>query len=225
MMGRSHSLSGAVAGLAAAPLVGTLTHRPLGPGGLALMAAVTAGAALLPDLDHEDGTLSHALGPVSDLATKAVAWASGGHRHATHSLAFALAAGLGTWALVGYASRWAMLALVLALIAAGLRALDVNATAGWPRCWLAAAVITGAAGRWYGGPWSWLPYAVGLGCLAHLAGDLLTPEGCPLLWPRRGRWDVPGIDITTDTWRETRVIAPGLALAVVVLVARAWIQL
>ena len=222
MLGRTHALSGSVLWLAASPTLAHLTHGTLDGPSLALGAVVCAGAALLPDLDDSGGTLSHALGPVSDLLTKAVAKLSGGHRHATHSLTFAAASGVGTWALVAYVSRWAMLALVLALVAAALRATDLIATAGWPRCWVTAAAIIALAGWRLPGPWSWLPWAVVLGCLAHLAGDLLTPRGIRLLWPLGWRVEAPLVDITTGTWRETRVIAPVLGLAMLWL---GWIRL
>lgn len=217
MMARSHSLSGCAIWLGAAPLVGTLTGRALGPGTLALGAGVCAGAALLPDLDHEDGTLAHALGPATRQLTRLVANLSGGHRHATHSLAFAAAAGVGAWVLAGHASRWATLALVLALLAAALRALDIGATAGWPRCWLAAAALTAVAGWRMPGAWPFMPWAVALGCLAHLAGDWLTPEGVALLWPWGVRFELPVIDIHTDRWTERRIIAPLLLVAIGVL--------
>jgi membrane-bound metal-dependent hydrolase YbcI (DUF457 family) len=217
MMGRSHVLTGAAGWLAVAPQVAQAAGRSLGPGALALGAGVCAGAALLPDLDHEDGTLAHALGPATHLLTRLVAWASGGHRHATHSLAFAAAAGAGTWALAGHASRWATLGLTLALLAAGLRALDINATAGWPRCWLAAAALTAIA--WWRMPpaWPFIPWSVALGCLAHLAGDWLTPEGVALLWPWGVRFELPVIDIHTDRFTERRIIAPLLLVAIGVL--------
>jgi membrane-bound metal-dependent hydrolase YbcI (DUF457 family) len=31
-----------------------------------------------------------------------------------------------------------------------------------------------------------MPFAIGLGTLAHLVGDCFTREGCPLFWPVRG---------------------------------------
>jgi membrane-bound metal-dependent hydrolase YbcI (DUF457 family) len=66
------------------------------------------------------------------------------------------------------------------------------------------ALATAAAVRWLPGPWPWLPLAVTAGCWLHLAGDLLTPRGCPLLWPLPWRLEVPLIDIDTSSWRETK---------------------
>ncbi len=220
VMGRTHALSGAAGWLALAPQVARATGHPLGPGALAASTVVCAGAALLPDLDHEHGTLAHALGPVSKVATELVADLSGGHRHATHSLVFG--AGTGLLAAVALTSRW-LLMLVLAgfLAAAAVRALELPRV-GWPKAYLLAAMATAAAARWLPGPWAWLPAAVTVGCWLHLAGDLLTPRGCPLLWPLPWRLEVPLLDIDTASWRETRLLAPALAVAVLVL---GWIRL
>src|SRR6266536_2119161 len=220
MMARSHVLAGAAGWLAAAPQVAQATGHPLGPGTLAASTVVCAGAALLPDLDHEHGTLAHALGPVSKVATELVADLSGGHRHATHSLVFG--AGTGLLAAVALTSRWLLMPVLGGfLAAAAVRALELPRV-GWPKAYLLAGLATAAAARWLPGPWAWLPAAVTVGCWLHLAGDLLTPRGCPLLWPLPWRLEVPLLDIDTASWRETRLLAPALAVAVLVL---GWIRL
>ncbi len=220
MMGRSHALMGAAGWLAIAPQVASSTGHPLRPGVLAASTVVCAGAALLPDLDHEYGTLAHALGPVTRVLTEVVADVSGGHRHATHSLVFG--AGMGLLAAVALTNRWLlMLALAGFLAATALRALELPRI-GWPKSYAMAALATAAAAWWLPGPWPWLPLAVTVGCWLHLAGDLLTPKGCPLLWPLPWRVEVPLIDIDTSSWRETKVIAPALAVAVLLL---GWIRL
>jgi hypothetical protein len=129
---------------------------------------------------------------------------------------------MGALAAVALTSRW-LLMLVLAgfLAAAAVRALDLPRV-GWPKPYLVAALATAAAARWLEGLWPWLPLAVTAGCWLHLAGDLLTPKGCPLLWPLPWRLEVPLVDIDTSSWRETRLIAPALAAAVLVL---GWIRL
>jgi len=215
MLGRTHVLSGAAGWLAVAPHVAQATGHPFSPGTLAASTVVCAGAALLPDLDHEHGTLAHGLGPVTRVLTEFVADVSGGHRHATHSLVFG--AGMGALAAVALTSRWLlMLAMAGFLAATAIRALELPRV-GWPKSYAVAALATAAAARWLPGPWPWLPLAVTVGCWLRLAGDLLTPRGCPLLWPLPWRLEVPLIDIDTSSWRETRLIAPGLAVAVVLL--------
>jgi membrane-bound metal-dependent hydrolase YbcI (DUF457 family) len=81
MMGRTHALSGLVTGVA----IGQFGWH-LDPAHLAVGAAVTAGAAVLPDIDHPDASCADSFGFV----TKGFAWligrVSGGHRHGTHSL-------------------------------------------------------------------------------------------------------------------------------------------
>jgi len=44
-----------------------------------------------------------------------------------------------------------------------------------------------AGGSWWAGGWWWLGPAVTLGCAAHLFGDCLTEQGCPLWLPWSGQ--------------------------------------
>src|SRR5256885_6898424 len=102
MMGHTHALSGAAAWLAVTPLVSdhALLHQyamSLSPTQIAAGTLVCAGAALLPDMDHHDGTIANTFGIVTRLICRFVAWISGGHRHATHSLLFAAGMGAGAW--------------------------------------------------------------------------------------------------------------------------------
>ena len=68
-MGRSHALSGAAgwfAGCAGASALGF----PPAVHVMVVGAAIAAGFALLPDIDHPDSTIAVSLGPV----TQVVAW-------------------------------------------------------------------------------------------------------------------------------------------------------
>src|SRR5215469_11312652 len=80
-LGHTHALSGVVVGAAVGLYV---THLPATH--LALFAGLTAGAAVLPDIDHPNSTLAHCFG----FLTKSFAWLigkiSGGHRHLTHAI-------------------------------------------------------------------------------------------------------------------------------------------
>lgn len=164
-MWRGHALSGALMVGAAGPVI---------PGPLPATLAVGAGAAvgalgaLVPDLDHRDGKLTHSLGPVTWLASRAlIALAklafrvtrgprdfqdSNGHRGLTHTPVFQ------------------------AVLAAG-------AFAG-----LQAFIPTGTA--------LFVAVALFLGQLTHSLGDACTNSGVPLLWPLKiggRRWGHRGI--------------------------------
>ncbi|HEX7463066.1 MAG TPA: metal-dependent hydrolase, partial [Dermatophilaceae bacterium] len=77
LIARSHALTGAPAFLAFGAKAGLVST--------AVGAAVCAGAALLPDIDHPQSTMGTILGPVSETVARGVAVVSGGHRGATHS--------------------------------------------------------------------------------------------------------------------------------------------
>lgn len=109
MMGPGHAVSGAAVGLYAATLARDTGLLDIGPAATLTGAALCAGAALLPDLDHPNATISKAFGPASIALARgihetssAVYWMSktevderrdGGHRGLTHTAVFA--AGLG----------------------------------------------------------------------------------------------------------------------------------
>src|SRR6201994_288382 len=80
MMGRDHALSGAFAFAALAPLLHVSEAH------LAAGVVLTAGAGVLPDIDHPDSTISRSFGFLTEWFTWVVDRISGGHRHGTHSL-------------------------------------------------------------------------------------------------------------------------------------------
>lgn len=206
MLGRTHALTGLCAGLAVSPLVvGTFAQA-------LLFSVVTAGYALLPDLDHPGARASRLLGPVTGVLSRGVRAGSrwlylrtrgprderhdGEHRHATHTVAFALLAGtaaaLGTW----LGNVW----VPVGIVALGIL-LAVDALGDWV---LPAAGICAAA--WWGsvggdalgilaGTGPTLGIAVAVGCVTHCLGDAATLSGCPFLWP---------IPIAGETWAEIR---------------------
>jgi membrane-bound metal-dependent hydrolase YbcI (DUF457 family) len=144
--------------------------------------ALVPGSALLPDTDHESSTVSRTYGPVTQSFAVVVALVTGGHRHGTHSLAgVGMLAGL-AWAglewrhtVAGVLLAWPM---VLAL-AGVVRLLKIP---GWfddvaPIPLVGGVVFLTDIPLWY------VPPALALGCLIHIVGDMLTDEGCPLLWP------------------------------------------
>jgi len=188
-MGRTHALSGAAAWLTLAPTLTDTTGLPVGAAELLAGAAVAAGAAMLPDLDHPSAGIAGTLGPATRLLTRAVATVAGGHRQATHSLAYVALAATGAAAAVA-AGPAPVLVAAGACVAFGLRALGPDELRDDPILDLelaaAAAALTALAAATVT-TWSWLPAAVALGCLLHLAGDALTPHGVPLWWPLHRR--------------------------------------
>lgn len=214
MLGRTHALSGAVAGAAAGLAVAHLTPR-----GVAVAAGLTAGAAVLPDIDHPDATVARSFGVLTRMFAWLVEKISGGHRHGTHSLvgvaAFTAAASAAAGCRHTLPGRIALGLLLTLVIASALRALrigghlaDLLAVAG------AAAVI------WSGSGIAALGWAVALGTSMHIAGDMLTDEGVPLAWPLSRahlRLLPEPLAFTTGTRPERWLVAPLL------LVALAWL--
>ena len=212
--GRTHALHGAVAGSALSIAV-LHANRPA----VALAALVTAGAAVLPDVDHADSTIAHTFG----LVTQAFAWIvgrlSGGHRHLTHSLsgvavftglAFPAGAFRHTWP-----GRIGLAVLLTLLFASALRALKLGGHS--------ADLLAGAAAAamvWTGYGAALVPYAVAAGCLTHIAGDMCTDSGCPVLAPlsREDYRLIPEpFAFTTGTRPETLLVRPLLVAALTVM--------
>ena len=216
MLARDHAR---LAALAALGVCAVLHVEPV----TALAAsAVTAGAALAPDIDHPDSLVSRSLGVVSWLGRRVAAPL--GHRGPTHTLlAAALAGGL----------TWALGALVrvqhhpLGPVVATFLGLDLALCALVPLS--ALGPLLGplvAAGAAYAATWwllahvslAWAPPAVAGGWALHLVGDGLTAGGVPLAWPlSRRRYALPLLDHTGST-REALLGAVMLAG----LVAAAW---
>jgi membrane-bound metal-dependent hydrolase YbcI (DUF457 family) len=216
MLGRDHALSGALAFAAAAPLL-HVTGLHLAAG-----IALTAGAGVLPDIDEPGSTIARTFG----FLTGAFAWIihkiSGGHRKGTHSLlGVALltvaSLGAGSWQASARSTGpwWHLVpaAFILALlIASGFRALRIGGHHGD-----AAGIALAALVVWK----NWdlalalhvpvLAVCLALGMLAHIAGDMCTHDGCPLLYPasRHEFGLLPGpIRITTNKVAEHWIVSP-----------------
>jgi membrane-bound metal-dependent hydrolase YbcI (DUF457 family) len=227
MLGRDHALSGAFAFAALAPTLHVTTAH------LAAGVALTAGAGVLPDIDHPDSSIARSFGFLTEGFSWLIHKISGGHRHGTHSLigiavftAGALAAGKYqlSWAQVpGHSAfSWHMIpaALYMALIySAALRALRIGGHHG-DLLGIGAAVITCYTGADLFLLTGWhvpvLALATGLGCAAHIAGDELTHGGCPVLWPfsQHEFHLLPRpLQITTAKLAETWIVFPLLTCA------------
>ena len=206
MLGHSHALSGLAAGAA------TLPWAPLqGPVAQAAWVAAVGGFSMLPDLDQRGSTISRMWGPITDLPAGVVGNLARGHRWGTHDAVLGPAV-FGVLVFVA-AQRWWSSLLVLALaIGLALRALHFVIPGR------AENTVIGNLLLSWGGAWlllhhsphpTWLPWAVGVGVLAHIAGDALTTAGVPvpLVWlGHRCRLAIS--PMRTGAWLETAVLAP-----------------
>jgi len=214
MLGHSHALSGGVTGIA----TGIFLHMSVPQ--TAALAGLTAGMALLPDLDKCGSSPARCLGWLSEAIAWTIGRISGGHRHATHSfLGIALFTGL-AWVSCHFRSGWggkAGLALLMTIsVAAGLEALHVA------RGHVADVIGIGVAAWevWYGYGLRLIPLAVLLGCCTHIAGDMLTDSGCMLgfpAWKHRFHLLPEPLAFTTGTRPELLIVDPILTGALVAL--------
>ena len=214
MLGHSHALSGLAVGAATlpwAPLEGTVSQ-------VAWVAAV-GGFAMLPDLDSSGSTVSDMWGPVTDVPSGAIGRLAQGHRWGTHDLVLGPLV-FGALAVAAAGAFWSSLLLMALAIGLGLRALNFvipgrientvigNLVLSWGGAWLLLAHSPNP---------SWLPWAVAVGVVTHIAGDALTTAGIPvpLVWVfHRGRLKL--LPIRTGAAVEKVVLVPLFLVATAV---------
>lgn len=183
-------------------------------------AVACAGAALMPDMDHPQGMIAHSLPPVTNVACAGVETVSGGHRHGTHSIigvaaftglawmASFITASVGGRTVAAGAGVFAVFLVAFALKALHVRLGSRKSVLGtFLGPWLVSVGSAGAATYLLDYQWTWLPAAVGLGALIHLAGDALTTQGVPLLWPwnpapPRALLNSPGGRLMRVIWQD-----------------------
>jgi hypothetical protein len=213
MLGHSHALSGLAAGAA------TLPWAPV-HGGVAQVAWIAAagGFAMLPDLDQQGSTISRMWGPATDVPSGLVGTVARGHRWGTHDAILGpVAFGLLAYAASG--AYWSSLLLLALAIGLALRALNF-VIPGRAENTVIGNLLLSWGGAWFlldhtPGP-AWLPWAVGVGVLTHIAGDFLTKEGIPvpLFWLiRRSR--LAPIHLRTGATVERLVLVPAFSVAIV----------
>lgn len=211
MMGPSHALSGAAVWLGGSWALDHFAGYEQSPLAIAVGTAVCAGGALFPDLDlsgkvtrNKGGaTVARTFGVASLFLAEVIEKLSlavyhvtklsddpereNGHRTLTHTLPFTVVVGWGTTALCTAYGKWAVVAILFVMIGLALRGLfdEWAKRAGWLLITLiSAAAAWGTALRLPGDRgYPMLGLAVGVGCLVHLLGDLVTRAGVPLLWP------------------------------------------
>ncbi|WP_255584098.1 metal-dependent hydrolase [Dietzia sp. ANT_WB102] len=200
-MGPTHAMSGAAAGLAIGAFL------PIGWGGAAsatevfVFAGVTAGAALLPDLDSPQSTLARSFGLVSksvahvtEKISKSIYRATmtrkdapirNGHRTATHTVWFALLAGAVTAALVTKFGKNSAIGVLFFMLGLAIRGLAPTWTKKQDWAYVTGLSLALAVAVWWALPASAgsaaLGAAVTAGVLVHIFGDMITKRGVPLL--------------------------------------------
>jgi membrane-bound metal-dependent hydrolase YbcI (DUF457 family) len=212
MMGRSHALSGAATWLAGSWVMEQFfDYEPQTVLYLALGTAMCAGGALLPDLDlsgkvttgQGGATVAHTFGPVSMFLSEVIEKLSlgiytatrlkhdprrdYGHRTFTHTLPFVVLMGWGATYLCQKFGKWAVLPILFLMIGLAVRGVFEHwaKRAGWVITTLVAGgcayytFLNLESGRGY----PLIGFAVGVGCLVHLMGDIITSAGVPILWP------------------------------------------
>ena len=216
VLGHSHALSGLAAGAA------TLPWAPV-HGTVAQVAWISAagGFAMLPDLDQQGSTISRMWGPATDAPSGLVGTVARGHRWGTHDAILGPVV-FGLLAYLAAGAYWSRLLLMSLDIGLALRALHFvipgraentvigNLVLSWGGAYLLLEHSPGPA---------WLPYAVAVGVLTHIAGDFLTKEGVPvpLFWlVRRSR--LAPIHLRTGAFVEQAVLVPAFLVAIAVFV-------
>ncbi|MEV8335596.1 metal-dependent hydrolase [Streptomyces niveus] len=237
-MGPTHALSGVAVWMGGAAGLQSCGY-PLPAPELAVGAAVCAGAALLPDIDHPSSTVARTFGPVSTALSHLVDRVStkvyngtrtaretprnSGHRTLTHTAVFA--AGLGGLVSVacGLGGKPAAVTVLFVLLGLAIRGLlgTWARRRGWAATTLVTAAASAAAIGWLPGDRGYpvLGLAVAVGSFTHCLGDMITKQGCPLAWPlvHRGKrwWEFApsaGLRIRAGGDFEKVVLVPLLAL-------------
>jgi membrane-bound metal-dependent hydrolase YbcI (DUF457 family) len=249
MMAAAHAATGVAAGLYATALIAPDSST----GTLLAGALVCAGASLLPDLDRENSTASNVFGSLSRGASVRVSGLSrrlyrstrtrwdypqpdedDGHRGMTHTLLFAVLAGVVAWAAAGVNAVLVVFPTACLAVRAAIPYLQMqndglvsSALVRVLRHSISTSVL-GAAVAWIALRHLDDPVGVAalvaLGCLVHCLGDSLTLAGCPWLWPMPilgRRWFRIGLPrplrFRTGGRVEALLIAPLIVLGTLVV--------
>jgi membrane-bound metal-dependent hydrolase YbcI (DUF457 family) len=214
MNGVSHALTGALA------WSGLQVVNPQPIPVLVAGLTVTAGAALLPDLDHGGSTVTRCLGPLTRILYRVVQALSGGHRRGTHSLlgctVLALAVQMAVQARPGVVGSLATMALLAVILASVVRLVPLRAfRRGW---WDegVAVLAAGALAWWPSLDLTMLGPAVFVGTVVHALGDAITRQGIPFWWPISSR-NVRLAKLKAGGWTERWVLRPAFVVALPVV--------
>lgn len=194
-------MSGAAAGLAIGAFLPVEWGGATSATEAFVFAGVTAGAALLPDLDSPQSTLARSFGLVSTAIahvtenvskviyrltmTRKDTPINNGHRTATHTLWFAILAGAGTAALVTAFGKNSAIGVLFFMLGLALRGLAPTWTRKQDWMYVTGLSLALALAVWFALPASAgsaaLGAAVTTGVLVHILGDMITKRGVPLL--------------------------------------------
>lgn len=202
--GPTHAMSGLVAWAAVTALADSHAIGQLSAKTWVVGATLATGAALLPDIDTPKSTVASTFGGMSRGVSAALSGLSGflyrltrtkhdsdrkgTHRGFTHTIVFAVLAGLITTAIVQSSDGAALGVLMFVFAGLAVRGLMHN----WsPRSdalliSVASLVLTLVCWAWTGDqPHQAAAFgmAVMIGCVTHYVGDAITEQGCPMLWP------------------------------------------
>jgi membrane-bound metal-dependent hydrolase YbcI (DUF457 family) len=177
MMGKTHALTGVAIGVGITYIIS-----------MPVMTAITgtlicAGAALLPDIDHNRSTVSSTYGPITKLFSWIVNSLTGGHRRGTHSIV-----GIGVIWLVaerGVIHRddpWGQVTLCIMMILCFAGVIRLLKIPGWLDDVAPIPIVIGLVCL-TDLPMEIVPPAILIGCAVHVLGDVVTKSGCPLYWP------------------------------------------
>jgi membrane-bound metal-dependent hydrolase YbcI (DUF457 family) len=210
VLGHSHALSAAAAGLGA----GILLHWSA-PADFAL-SGFAAGFGTFPDLDKCGSGPARVLGPVTEGLAWGIGKASGGHRHLTHTCwGAAIFTGLALAACYfrhDLAGKIGLMLLLTVGFSAGLWGLHIAKGLRGDLLGLAGA----AAVTFLGIGLSLVALSVAIGVLAHDAGDGCTVSGVRWFWPLSGhRFHLLPrfMQFTTGTKPELLIVDPLLLVA------------
>ena len=243
VMGPTHAVSGAAAWLVASAVGESVFDFDQSATTLALGTIACTGAALLPDLDCSGRVLQNkggatvartfgvaslflaecvekfALGVYKITRSKKDRKKSHGHRTFTHTWMFAILLGIGVGALADNFGKPAVVGIMFLLTGLAIRGV-MNEWAKKQGWWIITLVsLAVAIGLYQELPdhrqYVVLGAAVGIGCIVHTFGDMITKMGCPVLFPipiKKKRWKDIGVPdriaIRAGSKVEEKVLMP-----------------
>lgn len=182
MKGSSHTVVAAAGWGWGAPPVLVLAGVPFDLATWAVTTAIAGGAGLLPDCDHENGTIAHSFGFPTRALAQGLNATFGGHRRGAHSILFCVGVGAVVSVLAGAWPAWT-LGITLGICGAWFGRTQARGHHNRAEV-MGAAIVAGAIVPQVLSIGVLVGLAVGVGALLHLLGDwVMDDNGLPLFWP------------------------------------------